>query len=89
MGIHFVYEKTARNLKSFLRKHASEAERCMIIGDRIREEITLGNRLGMQTPIWARYGRFPNEPPDDATQTPTYIVDSIAELQTLLQRLRM
>jgi FMN phosphatase YigB (HAD superfamily) len=53
-----------------------------VVGDRVREEIFLGNVLGFIT-IWVKQGKFACELPTKE-QTPQYIINNIQELQNIL-----
>ena len=56
----------------------------LIIGDRVRSELEIGNILNATT-IWIRQGKFATEKPLIKNQTPTYTVNSLYELLTLLK----
>jgi ribonucleotide monophosphatase NagD (HAD superfamily) len=51
----------------------------IVIGDRIRSELTIGKSLGAIT-IWVKQGKFANEEPEDESQKPNYIVNSLKEI---------
>lgn len=51
----------------------------MIVGDRIRSEIEIGNKLNATT-IWIKQGKFSGELPVSKRQEPTFSVNSLADL---------
>lgn len=51
----------------------------IIIGDRVRGEIMLGNQCGATT-IWFKNGKFSTELPTTPTEEPTHTILSLAEL---------
>jgi len=50
-----------------------------VVGDRIRSEITLGNRLGMAT-IWYKSGKFASETPRITEEKPDYTITALSEV---------
>lgn len=61
-------------------------DQTVFIGDRVRSELEVGNKLGCRT-IWVKQGKFAAETPENKGQEPTYTVTSLAEAQQLLQTL--
>ena len=55
----------------------------IIIGDRVRSELEIGNELRTIT-IWVKQGKFSVEKPLNKNQKPTYTVDSLITLKKLL-----
>jgi FMN phosphatase YigB (HAD superfamily) len=55
-----------------------------VVGDRIREEIALGNRMGMRT-VWYRAGKFADELPEGEDQEPWATVTSLDDVWVRLQ----
>ena len=53
------------------------------VGDRVREEIRVGNELGMRT-IHVLQGRFRNEPPGNPMERPGFTVKRIFQIPTIL-----
>jgi len=51
----------------------------VIVGDRVRSELKIGNKL-KSTTIWLKKGKFAKELPLSNDQKPNYTVNSIAEL---------
>ncbi|USN53238.1 MAG: HAD family hydrolase [Candidatus Nomurabacteria bacterium] len=54
-----------------------------VIGDRVRKEIALGNRLGLQT-VWVRQGKFASELPRSAEEQPTFTVSRLQDILEIL-----
>lgn len=57
-----------------------------VIGDRVRSEIAVGNRLGATT-IQVCQGRFANELPQLPEQMPDHIVHSLPEVGALITKM--
>lgn len=56
---------------------------CLVVGDRLNTDIALGERAGMQT-VLVRTGVTDDTEIDESDVTPDYVIDSIAELETVL-----
>jgi len=59
--------------------------KAVFIGDRVRSELEIGNKLGAST-IWVRQGKFAMEEPETELQKPTYTVQSLRECLAFLSR---
>lgn len=71
--VHLVQEK---NLELFQKLAVGPT---LVVGDRIRREITLGNQCGATT-IWFRSGKFSTELPTTPIEEPTHAITALAEL---------
>ena len=80
--VRFVPEKTP---EAFSQVVGSGPLPVSVVGDRMREEIRIGNRLGYRS-IWVRAGKFASEAPDAETGEPTHIVPSVLAVECLLER---
>lgn len=80
--IAFLAEKTKETLEAFMQKNGIE-ESSFMVGDRIREEIAIGNTLGMQT-IWFQGGKFAIESPRSKEEEPTFHVTNLKEILTII-----
>lgn len=58
----------------------------VIIGDRVRSELQIGNILGATT-IWVRQGKFADEEPEDESQKPDFVVGGLDEVKEVLEKL--
>ncbi len=61
-----------------------DSKKTLLIGDRVRSELEIGNNLGATT-IWVKQGKFAEELPENATQKPDYTVSSLNDCQDLLK----
>lgn len=70
------------------KKYISQAEpkNTWIIGDRVRSELEIGNKLGATT-IWIKQGKFATEEPQNPAQQPKHIVTSLMKLKDLISSL--
>jgi ribonucleotide monophosphatase NagD (HAD superfamily) len=82
--IVFKDKKDIEVFKSFVSKN--EPKSTVIVGDRVRSEIEIGNCLKATT-IWIKQGKFANELPINEKQQPTFTVFSLSELNNLLAKL--
>lgn len=58
-------------------------ERCLVVGDRLNTDIALGDRAGMTT-VLVRSGVSTDEDIEESDVRPDYVIDSLAELETVL-----
>lgn len=72
-------EKSERDFERIFRNKHFERYSSFVVGDRVRQEIFYGNRLGLQT-IWLRHGKFADELPVDAREEPTYIIGQLKNI---------
>jgi FMN phosphatase YigB (HAD superfamily) len=56
----------------------------LFIGDRVRSELEVGNRLGCRT-VWIKQGKFADEVPENSHQEPTYTVASLKEAKQFIE----
>ncbi len=59
-------------------------EEILVVGDRIKREITIGNRLGMKT-AWFKNGKFKDELPESKDEEPTYTLTKLEDVIQLLE----
>lgn len=58
----------------------------IFIGDRVRSELYIGNKLGATT-IWVKQGKFATELPENKDQKPDYTTISLKECSSLMKNL--
>jgi FMN phosphatase YigB (HAD superfamily) len=80
--VRFVEEKTEEVFSSFV----FGAGRVVVVGDRVQEEIRVGNALGYTT-VLVQQGRFVNELPQSLSETPAYAISDIRDLVLLINTL--
>lgn len=61
-----------------------DPKKTIFIGDRVRSELEIGNKLGATT-IWVKQGKFVTELPENKGQEPDYTVSSLLECLSLLK----
>jgi FMN phosphatase YigB (HAD superfamily) len=84
--VQFVTEtKTDDDLGQFI--DPEKPDHTAVIGDRVRSEIAVGNRLGAQT-IWVQNGKFAAETPKIPEQSPDYTITDISELPNLFDSIQ-
>ena len=82
--IHVEFVKGDKNPTIF-RPHVDKTDpkKTLVVGDRTRGEIEVGNALGTTT-VWVKQGRFVEETPENPQQNPNFQVNSLLELLNLL-----
>lgn len=75
-------EKSESDFERIFYKHNFNRPASFVVGDRVRQEVFYGNRLGLQT-VWLRAGKFSDELPEDAGEEPTYIIGELRQLLRL------
>lgn len=61
-----------------------DPKKTIFIGDRVRSELEIGNKLGATT-IWVKQGKFADEEPAIKEQEPDYTVLNLFECQEFLK----
>lgn len=61
-------------------------KKTFFIGDRVRSELEIGNKLGATT-IWVKQGKFAREEPITEIQYPNYTVSSLTQCIRLLDKI--
>ena len=62
-------------------------EDVIVIGDRVRSELEIGNKLGATT-IWVKQGKFAEEKPLNQEQSPDYTSSSLKDCLKLISNLQ-
>ena len=76
----FVKEKTVEVFKSLVKND----EKVLVVGDRVRGEICIGNQLGFIT-IWVTQGKFANEIPQKKNEIPNHSIEEIKQLYKIIK----
>lgn len=84
--INLTTDKTAGELKKCCELLNVEPEEVLVVGDRVRGEIVLGNQLGATT-VWLRKGKFANELPGSKAEEPKFIIKRINNLEEIVDRM--
>lgn len=80
-----IFAEGEKNLNVFIPYISKEnPKRTIFIGDRVRSELEIGNRLGVTT-IWVKQGKFAREEPENEFQRPDYTVYSLRECVEVLK----
>lgn len=62
-----------------------EDKNVLIVGDRIKGEIYLGNLLGFNT-VWVKQGKFSNDIYANEKEKPNYIINELRELLKIIEK---
>lgn len=82
-----IFQKGKKNKKIFFPFVSKKnPELTLVIGDRVRSELKIGNQLKTTT-IWIKQGKFSKERPLNKNQKPKYIVFSVFELLEFLKKI--
>lgn len=82
-GISISNEKNKDDFMSVIGDKKIDFENSFVVGDRLSDEIKIGNALGFKT-IRIKAGKFSNEVPQTADEIPTYSVDNLEEILKML-----
>lgn len=82
-----IFKETKKNINLF-KPYVSKVspELTVVVGDRARSEIEIGNKLEAIT-IWVRQGKFAEELPLNELQKPSFTVNSLYDLKKILKLL--
>lgn len=85
LGVHDYFDKviftqTSKNAALF--RPYFDTDRTIVVGDRVRSELAVGNELGAIT-IWVRHGKFADELPSRPQEQPTYTVSSLLDVKRI------
>ncbi len=58
----------------------------VVVGDRIKHEILLGNKLGFTT-IWLNRGKFSAELPDNGNEEPDYVINDTRDVKNIISKI--
>lgn len=78
--VHFVEQKTP---ELFLKLADGDSD-VLVVGDRVRAEIMIGNMLGFNT-VWTAQGLFGNEGPISDIELPKHKIDNILDLKEIIK----
>lgn len=73
-----VFAEGEKDPEVFAKYLTKPPKNTLFIGDRVRSELEIGNRLGVTT-VWVKQGKFAPELPENKDQEPDYTVSSLAE----------
>lgn len=76
--------KTEEHFNRCLKATSLNPGEMAVVGDRIKEEISLGNRMRMTT-IWYKAGKFSTELPENEEEIPRYTITDLEEVIKCLE----
>ena len=82
--IKILRNKTLGDFEEVAKALLSKPKDILVIGDRVKFEIKIGNQLGMKT-LWLRTGKFANETPKNELESPTYTFTALTEVISFLK----
>ena len=72
----------SKSIQIFSEIIKTKTKQTIIVGDRIRGEIAIGNELRCIT-VWLKQGKFKEEGPRNKREKPTYTINDISELKEI------
>ena len=81
-----IFAEGEKDVRVFTKCISKVAPETIFIGDRVRSELEIGNRLGATT-IWVKQGKFASEEPENEQQKPTFTATSLPNCLRILQNL--
>ncbi len=83
-AIDIIARSHEKDFALILEKLGVEPERCVVIGDNLKREITVGNMMGAYT-VWTKERLSADWQPDGDIQTPKATIHKIEELIEILK----
>lgn len=74
-------EKEVETFRQYVNQE--QPQYTLLIGDRVRSELEVGNILGATT-IWVKQGQFADEKPENKNQKPDFIVNSLIKIINII-----
>lgn len=74
--ILIVHKKEDRHFLDICQKLGVDPEGVLVLGDRVRGEIAVANKLGMTT-VWFRNGKFSSQVPQSSEEKPDFEIRSL------------
>ena len=89
LGVLVFFENTLfaegkKDPEVFKKYLTPDPKETLFIGDRVRSELEIGNKLGATT-IWIKQGKFSEELPENELQKPTYTTVSLPACLELIK----
>lgn len=81
--IKVVEEKNVQNFGEIITILRVNPNEILVIGDRIKEEITIGKKLGMKA-LWLKKGKFAEELPTITEENPDFTFANLQEIISFL-----
>ncbi|MBI3120014.1 MAG: HAD hydrolase-like protein [Candidatus Kerfeldbacteria bacterium] len=78
-------EKRKQDFMNIVRSRSIARDSSFIVGDRVQQEIRIGNELGLQT-VWVKWGKFAKEVPQTQIEKPTYTVHTWKEVLNVIYK---
>lgn len=87
--IDVVGQSAEKDFRPVIEQLNIDATKCIVVGDRVRQEIKYGNHVGATT-VWLRRdgGKFTDEQPQASEEQPKFIIKSLNELTFLIDTFR-
>lgn len=76
-------DKTSEQYIECMNKLNVRPENTLVVDDRTLRGIKIGNKLGCKT-VWIQKGEYSNETPNKEIGQPTYTINSVEDLLTIL-----
>jgi len=83
MNLILTEEKEACDFLKCLKELNYSKEKTWSVGDRIKKEILISNKLGLKT-IWFRNGKFSSEIPIRSEEYPNFTVESFQDIRKII-----
>jgi len=76
--------KSRKNFQYLLSAADVDKSQSYVVGDRVRQEIRIGNQLKLNT-IWVKDGRFAEENPRSEIEVPTHTVRRLRDISKIIR----
>lgn len=82
LAISVEKEKSLRQFRRIVKRFPAGTP-TFVVGDRVKEEIRMGNRLGLIT-IWLQKGKFRKEVPKNNAELPSFTIRDLGEVWSII-----
>ena len=76
-------DKKEEDFREVMKQINMKDEEILVVGDRIKKEITLGNKIGLKT-VWLKKGLYATELPETKAEEPWKIIEDLQEIKQVL-----
>lgn len=79
-------EKKPKHFKDCAKALDCKLNEILVLGDRVKSEIKIANKLGMIS-VWLKKGKFASELPETPEEEPNFTISSLLETEKVLSKL--
>ena len=77
-------DKKEEDFREVMKQINVKGEEILVVGDRIKKEIVIGNKIGLKT-VWLKKGLYAKELPETKAEEPWKIIEDLQEIKQFVQ----